>query len=178
MIRAIACVDKNWGIGKDNHLLFDLPEDMEFFKRSTTGSMVCMGYNTYLSLPGPAPLKNRENVVICPRDVEIEDVICVHTMSELAQKILSAKTDVYVIGGAMLYKSMLPYCEEVILTKVISDGGADVFFENLNEISYFELIANSGIKRSVKSKLYCILKYRNNKCGKLEDLIGGQNIQI
>ena len=72
MIRAIVCVDKNWGIGKQNGLLFNIPEDMEYFRRTTTGHIVCMGYNTLLSLPGSKPLKNRTNIIICPEGVVVD----------------------------------------------------------------------------------------------------------
>ena len=67
MIRAIVAADEKWGIGKKNDLLFRLPEDMKFFRETTLGSTVCMGYNTLLSFPGGKPLPKRKNIVICPR---------------------------------------------------------------------------------------------------------------
>ena len=69
MIRAIVAVDEKWGIGKKNGLLFDLPLDMKFFRETTSGKTVCMGYNTLLSFPNGKPLKNRKNIVICPDGV-------------------------------------------------------------------------------------------------------------
>lgn len=164
MIRAIVCVDKNWGIGKDNHLLFDIPEDMEFFKSTTTGQIVCMGYNTLLSLPSSKPLKDRINVVICPADVQVSDAITVHSLDDLLNKLKEFNhRDVYIIGGAMLYKSMLPYCDEILVTRVFADGGADVFFEDLNQNVNFDLVKNSGIKRSSTGKMYCFTIYKNLK---------------
>ena len=72
MIRAIVAVDEKWGIGKNNGLLFSLPEDMKFFRQTTSGKTVVMGYNTLLSFPGGKPLKNRVNVVLCPDGKQIE----------------------------------------------------------------------------------------------------------
>ena len=63
MIKAIVHVDKNWGIGKGNDMMFSLPLDMKFFRETTMGKVVCMGYNTLLSLPNSKPLKNRTNIV-------------------------------------------------------------------------------------------------------------------
>lgn len=65
-MRAIVVVDKNWGIGKNNDLLFSLPADMKHFRETTTGKVVVMGSNTLRSFPGGNPLKNRTNIVLWP----------------------------------------------------------------------------------------------------------------
>ena len=65
-MKTIVAVDKNWGIGKKNDLLFSLPEDMAFFRRTTLNKVCCMGYNTLLSFPGSKPLKNRTSIVLAP----------------------------------------------------------------------------------------------------------------
>ena len=140
MIRAIVAVDEKWGIGKKNGLLFDLPLDMRFFRETTSGKTVCMGYNTLLSFPNGKPLKNRKNIVICPEGVTGDGFIAVHDMSEMLEAIGKEDGDVYVIGGAYFYKSMLPYCDEVLVTKVKADGNAEVFFENLDEREDFKLV--------------------------------------
>ena len=100
MIRAIVAVDEKWGIGKKNGLLFDLPLDMRFFRETTSGKTVCMGYNTLLSFPNGKPLKNRKNIVICPEGVEGDGFIAVHSMPEMLEAISKEDGDVYVIGGA------------------------------------------------------------------------------
>ena len=140
MIRAIVAVDEKWGIGKKNGLLFDLPLDMRFFRETTSGKTVCMGYNTLLSFPNGKPLKNRKNIVICPEGIEGDGFIAVHNMPEMLEAIGKEDGDVYVIGGAYFYKSMLPYCDEVLVTKVKADGNAEVFFENLDEREDFKLV--------------------------------------
>lgn len=137
MIRAIVAADEKWGIGKKNDLLFRLPEDMKFFRETTLGSTVCMGYNTLLSFPGGKPLPKRKNIVICPEGVERDDVICVHTLEDMLSVLKMAKGDVYVIGGATFYHTMLPYCEEILVTRVAADGGAEVFFDDLDKSDSF-----------------------------------------
>lgn len=134
-MKAIVAVDKCWGIGKKNDLLFSLPADMAYFREKTLGKVVVMGSNTLKSFPGGKPLKNRTNVVLFPGGEQREDCIIVQSLDELKQKLKEYPTDdVFVIGGAMFYKTMLPYCSEVLVTKVDADGGAEVFYENLDKL--------------------------------------------
>lgn len=139
MINAIVCVDNNWGIGKNNDLLFSLKEDMKFFREKTKDKIVFCGYNTLLSFPGSKPLKNRSTIVLCPKEVERDDCFCVHDFDEAVRllKELSKTQEVFVIGGAMIYRSMLPYYDRVYVTKVDADGQAEVFFPNLDIKSDF-----------------------------------------
>ena len=160
MIRAIVAVDEKWGIGKKNGLLFDLPLDMKFFRETTSGKTVCMGYNTLLSFPNGKPLKNRKNIVICPEGVTGDGFIAVHDMPEMLEAIGKEDGDVYVIGGAYFYKSMLPYCDEVLVTKVKADGNAEVFFENLDEREDFEL-KEEGEELQTNGYTIKFTKYRN-----------------
>ena len=134
MINAIVCVDKNWGIGKNNDLLFSIKEDMKFFREKTKEKIVVCGYNTLLSFPGSKPLKGRSTIVLCPKEIKRDDCYCIHDFDELVRLIkeLSRTQEVFIIGGAMLYKSMLPYYDRVYVTKVDADGQAEVFFPNLD----------------------------------------------
>ena len=87
MIKAIVAVDKKWGVGKNNGLLFSIPEDMRFFRQKTSGKVVCMGYNTLLSFPDGKPLKNRTNIVLCSDGTpHVEGCIIVNTLSQLFEK--------------------------------------------------------------------------------------------
>ena len=160
MIRAIVAVDEKWGIGKKNGLLFDLPLDMKFFRETTSGKTVCMGYNTLLSFPNGKPLKNRKNIVICPDGITGDGFIAVHDMPEMLETIGKEDGDVYVIGGAYFYKSMLPYCDEVLVTKVKADGNAEVFFENLDEREDFEL-KEEGEELQTNGYTIKFTKYKN-----------------
>lgn len=146
-MNVIVAVDEKWGIGKNNDLLFHIPEDMNYFRTITKNKVVCMGYNTLLSLPGQNPLKNRVNIVLAPKNVERNDLIVVHDLDELFSELKKYNDDdIFVIGGGMFYKTMLPYSENVYVTKVYADGGATVFFDNLDEQKCFVKSELSEIK--------------------------------
>lgn len=140
MIIGIVAVDSKWGIGKKNDLLFHLPKDLAWFKAQTSDSIVFCGYNTLLSFPGSKPLKGRSTICLCPEGVERDDCFCIHDFEQAVKLVREiAKTkNVYVIGGGMLYNSMLSYYDEVLVTKVDADGEAEVFFPNLDENPDFE----------------------------------------
>ena len=142
-MRAIFHADKEWGIGKANGLMFSLPTDMKFFRETTNGKVVVMGLNTLRSFPNGKPLKNRVNIVLAPEDVQ-EDVITVHTLGELFEELKKYPSDdVFVIGGASVYRTLIPYCTEVLVTKVDALGGAEVFVPDLDADENFELISQS-----------------------------------
>ena len=140
MIISILNCDINFGIGKRNGLLFNLPLDMKFFRETTSGHTVAMGENTLLSFPGSKPLKNRTNIVLSKDlDHNYEGVINVHDFNEFINIIKEhgEKETVFIIGGASIYAQTLPYVDEVYLTKVNADGGAEVFFPNLDKNENF-----------------------------------------
>jgi dihydrofolate reductase len=146
MIIGVVAVDKNWGIGRLNkdtgkgELLFKLKKDMEFFKNTTMDSIVFLGWNTLLSFPGGKPLKHRSTICLCPEGIEREDCFCIHDFEKAVQlvKELAKTQNVWVIGGGMLYRSMLPYYDKVYVNKVDADGEAEVFFPNLDEYPDYE----------------------------------------
>ncbi|MBQ8427345.1 MAG: dihydrofolate reductase [Clostridia bacterium] len=143
-MKAIVAVDKNWGIGKKNDLLFSLPDDMAYFREKTLNKVVVMGSNTLKSFPGGKPLKNRTNIVLFPGGEKREDCIVVDSLDELKVELKKYPADdIFIIGGAMFYKTMLPYCSEVLVTKVDADGGAEVFYENLDKLPNWSCISES-----------------------------------
>lgn len=160
-MKAIVHADKNWGIGRGNALMFRLPADMKFFRETTTGNTVVMGGNTLRSFPGGAPLRNRTNIVLSASLPERDDCIVVRTPAGLFAAIAAARGEVYVIGGASIYKMLLPYCEEALVTRVYAEGGADTFFPDLDADKNFTL-ADEG--REVKTGGYKIrfCRYLNN----------------
>lgn len=165
MIISILNCDKKWGIGKKNGLLFSLPLDMKFFRETTKGHVVCMGENTLLSFPGSKPLKNRTNIVLSQDESHnYEGVINVHTFNDFLHEIAkySRNDDVFVIGGASIYRQTLPYVDYVLLTKVDADGGAEVFFPNLDEMSEFECV-DEGEPLDDNGIKIRFTKYVNNK---------------
>ena len=162
MIKSIVCVSENWAIGKNNDLIFNLKQDMKFFSKTTTNNIVVMGENTLLSLPGGKPLKNRINIVLCPEGHVYEGCLCFHTLESLLGYVRTIPTDqdIYVIGGGMMYRSMLPYCDEVLVTKVkeyVPD--AQVFFPNLDMDQNFEIISISDTLKE-DNKLFNFVTYR------------------
>ena len=148
MIISILNADIKWGIGRKNGLLFSLPKDMKFFRETTKGHTVCMGENTLLSFPESKPLKNRTNIVLSADESHnYEGVINVHSFDEFLKEVKkhSITDDVFIIGGASIYRQTLPYVDKVLLTKVLKDGNAEVFFVNLDENPDFELTEQSEI---------------------------------
>ncbi len=147
-MKLIVAVDKNWGIGKNNGLLFDLKLDMKHFVEHTRGKVVVMGANTLRSLPNGMPLKNRTNIVLNP-DGNIFDAIekgyiLTTSLDELLEQINAQEDkEVYVIGGAMMYHTLLPYCDTAYITKVDSDGGATVFHDNLDNLDNWTCVETS-----------------------------------
>lgn len=167
-MKAILHVDKEWGIGKRNGLMFSIPADMKFFRETTTGNVVVMGSNTLKSFPGGRPLKNRINIVLYPDGEPREDCKIVRSVEELFEEINKYESDkVFVIGGAMMYKTLLPYCDEVLVTKVDAVGGADAFFENLDNNPSFELVYESE-PQETNGYTIKFTTYRNNDVKKYE----------
>ena len=163
MIISIVCCDKYFGIGKNNHLLFSLKKDMEFFKKTTLNHTVALGKNTLLSFPNSKPLKNRKHIVLSTStNLMYDDVENVHNLDSFLNEIKkeSEKDDVFIIGGASIYQQTLEYVDKIYLTKVDADGNADVFFNNLDENKNFKIIEKSEV---IKDGHYdiCFLKYLN-----------------
>ncbi len=160
-MKAIVAVDKNWGIGKNNDLLFSIPEDMKFFRETTKGKVVVMGANTLRSFPGGNPLKNRVNIVLSTTILR-DDCMVVDSLDKLFNQIKKYPTDeVYLIGGAKLYKTLLPYCTEALVTKVDADGEATKFFENLDLLDEWTL-QNKSEKKISNGFEMVFTTYKNN----------------
>ena len=144
-MRAIVNADKNWGIGFRNQLLVHIPSDMRFFREKTTGNVVVMGRKTLESLPGGRPLADRDNIVMT-RDpaFRVKGAAVVHSVEELQQLLADIDTDrVYVIGGAEIYRLLLPYCDTAFVTRVDYVYQADAYFPDLDASPEWELTAES-----------------------------------
>ena len=141
-MKLIVNADRQWNIGSGNDLIFHIPEDMKFFRAETMGKTVIMGRKTLDSFPGGKPLKNRVNIVLCPDKKQIEGCAVAGNLDELFEEI-KKYDEVYVIGGAMTYHTLLPYCDEALITKVAADGGATVFFDNLDEMKNWSCVSES-----------------------------------
>lgn len=148
MIRAIVAVDEKWGIGRDGKLLFSVPKDMAFFRKTTSGKTVVMGRKTLESFPEGKPLKNRVNVVLSSDKKEREGCVCVSSEEELKAFLRGTEGDIFVVGGARVYAELLDYCEEIYVTKIYADGGADAFFPDLDGREDFRLVYESEADES------------------------------
>lgn len=160
-MKSIVVVDNQWGIGKNNDLLFRLKEDMKHFKEETTGKVVVMGSNTLLSLPNSQPLKNRTNIVLWPGGKR-DDVILLENLEELLKELKKYNSDdIYVIGGAMMYHTMLPYCDTALVTKVSANGGATVYYDNLDILPNWHIESSAPPIRDGEYKIQ-FLSYKNS----------------
>ena len=131
----IACIGKNNELGKKNGLIFNLKEDMKFFREKTSGHKVLMGRKTFESIGRPLP--NRENYVASREPLgELETsgkITRVSDLSAFIKKYEKSPEKVFIIGGASIYKQFLPFASELYLTEVeATDKDADAFFPNIN----------------------------------------------
>ena len=121
---AIAAMSANRVIGKDGALPWRLPEDMKFFRTVTTGHPIVMGRKTLDSLGRPLP--NRRNIVLSRNTPPVEGAEVVRSIEELDA--LGLTGDVYVIGGAEIYRLLMPRCAAVYLTVLTAEAEGDAFF--------------------------------------------------
>lgn len=142
-MKAIVAVDKEWGIGKNNDLLFHLSQDLKYFKEKTLDKVIVMGGNTLLSFPGSKPLPKRTNVVLTDVFTRDDCIVC-PTIDELSKELKKYDgEEIFIVGGAMFYRTMIDYCSEAYVTKVDEIGGAQVFFPNLDEKSNWTEVDSS-----------------------------------
>jgi dihydrofolate reductase len=128
MLIAIVAVSKNNAIGKNGKLPWHYSADMKFFRETTTGHAVVMGRKTWLSLG--KPLKNRLNIVLS-RDSNIEpqeSLVVLRDVDSVLSFSKSLTTDLFVIGGAQIYKEFMPHIERWLVTEVpLTVENADAF---------------------------------------------------
>ena len=146
MINIIAAVGKNLELGKDNKLIFAIPEDLKYFKEVTTGKTVVMGYNTYKSIGKALP--ERKNIVLTKKDIILDNVFVCNDYED----ILSLKEEVFVIGGEQIYKLFLPYADNLYLTEIDKTEEADTFFPEFDKSLYD--------KETIKENSYNNLNYK------------------
>lgn len=141
-MNAIAAVSSAWGIGKDNKLLFRIPEDMRHFRALTTGGIIIMGRKTLQSMPGGNPLPNRRSIVLShSQSLMPAGVKVAHSIEEVLRMVEHEDPGkVWVCGGGEIYSALLPYCQLCHITKVHANPPCDTFFPNLDEMPEWELM--------------------------------------
>lgn len=133
MLRAIAAVSRDGGLGRDGDLLFSIPEDLHRFKALTLGGTVIMGRSTLDSLPGGRGLPGRRNLVLSRNPAFRRENVEVFRNPEQLLSALGPDEDAWVIGGAEVYALFFPVCSELYLTQVDAAPPADRFFPALGE---------------------------------------------
>ena len=162
-MKAIVAVDLNWGIGCKGKLLQSIPEDMKFFKEKTIGNVVVMGRETFESLSGKNPLKDRVNIVLTRSESFNDDrlIIC-NSIDEVLNELQKYENDkIFIIGGESVYKQFLSYCDELYITKIYNRYKADKFFPNIHTMSNWDLVEESEVKE-YNDVRYVFSTYKNN----------------
>ena len=113
---------------------------MKFFRETTKGNIVVMGRKTLESFPQGQPLQKRVNIVISKNpDYQVKGAVVVHSVEEAIEECKKYDGEIYVIGGESIYRSMLPYCDTALVTKIDHAYAADTYFPNLDEDAEWEL---------------------------------------
>lgn len=146
MVSVIVAVAENGVIGDKNSLLWHISEDLRNFKRVTSGHPVVMGRKTFESLGRPLP--NRRNVVITRQDIAIEGCDVVHSLEE-ALGLFPAEEEVFVIGGAQIYREAMPLADRFYLTRVHRAYEGDTSFPEWSA-SEWRLTASEHFERGEK----------------------------
>lgn len=158
---AIAAVDKNWAIGNKGQLLISLPEDQKgVFKKYTAGHTVVFGRKTLETFPGQRLLPNRVNVILSRNfDFEKEGAVILHSVDELEDFLDLTADDVYLIGGATMYNSLIGLCDKAIITSIRAEFEADCYFPNLDEDPSWELTEEEPPVMSEKGVEFTVRHY-------------------
>lgn len=144
MISIIAAIGKNRELGYKNDLIWKLKGDMAYFKKTTLNHTVIMGRNTYESIGRPLP--NRENIVISSKPIDN-----VKTVSD-PSLCLSYKEDeeVFIIGGASIYKYFIPYADKLYLTEINDEKEADVYFPEFNHDDFVKEEVEKRVENEIE----------------------------
>lgn len=148
-ISMIACVGKNLELGKNNDLIWHLPNDLKYFRKTTSGKTVIMGRRTFDSLPGILP--KRRNIVLQMKDEDKIDGVEIFNDIESILEAVKNEEEAFIIGGASIYKQFLKYANKLYLTEVDKECiDADVYFPKFNKNLYNKKIVGNNEENGVK----------------------------
>lgn len=162
MLSIIVAKAKNNIIGKNNQLIWELPEDLKRFKEITTGHTIIMGRKTFESLGRVLP--NRKHVVFSQNPdfkVNDENVQVVHSMLEIQEYIENTEEN-FVIGGAMIYNLLMPYVTKMYVTEINKEFEGDSFFPRINTEIWQETSREKGQKDEKNELDYDYVIYEKN----------------
>lgn len=130
-VSMIAAIGKNNELGKNNNLIWHLPNDLKFFKKTTMGKDIIMGSNTFYSLPKLLP--GRKHIVLTSKNIDNAQILVLHNKEELLEYLRTIKKEVMIIGGESIYTQMLEYADKLYLTEIDAiSSEADVYFPTIN----------------------------------------------
>ena len=138
MVSIIVAIAQNGTIGDKNSLLWHIKEDMRFFRTTTSGHAVVMGRKTFESL-GSRPLPKRTNIVITRADRVFEGELTAHSLEE-AIRLAEGDEEIFIIGGAQIYREALRIADRMYITRVMHDYEGDTSFPDI-DLSEWELVA-------------------------------------
>lgn len=161
MLTIIAAAAENNALGKDNDLVWHLPDDFKRFKKLTTGHHIIMGRKTFESFPKPLP--NRTHIVITrQQDYDNENCIVVHNLKD-ALAFASKDEQPFIIGGGEIYKQSLSYADKIELTRVHGEFEADTYFPEL-DMNDWELVHEEFHEKDEKHNYaFSYLTYERKK---------------
>ncbi len=145
----IAAIGKNRELGRDNKLLWGIPDDLKRFKELTSGHPIIMGRKTFESIGKPLP--NRTNIIVTrDENFKRDGCVVVNSIEDAFKKAKALDKEIFVIGGAQIYKQSLPYVKKLYLTLINEEADADTFFppyeeEFIKKLAHKERVHN-GIK--------------------------------
>ena len=163
MLSIIVAKAKNNIIGKENKLIWHLPEDLKHFKELTTGHTMIMGRKTFESLGRLLP--NRKHVVFSQNpDFKVDDknVEIVHSMLQI-QEYIENEEENFVIGGAMIYNLLMPYVTKLYVTQINKDFEGDTFFPKIDENVWKEVSREKGLKNEENNLDYEFIMYERGR---------------
>ena len=145
MLSIIVAIAKNNVIGKDNKLIWHIPEDLKRFKKITTRKTIIMGRNTFLSLGRVLP--ERKHVVLTHLKETVSDdpqVKTVYSIDDLKEYIENDQEN-FVIGGAMMYKTLMPYANKMYITEIDQEFEGDVYFPEIDKNEWEVIEKTPGV---------------------------------
>ncbi len=163
-MKAIAAVDRNWGIGYRGELLVSLPEDQKgTFRAYTLGGTVVYGRKTLETFPGMRLLPGRRNIILSRNlDYRVEGATVMHDIFEVLRYEKShPKEAIWIIGGEDVYRQFLPYCEEAVITRIDHTFVADAFLPNLDYSPSWDVFDESDVVHTDKGYDFTVYRYHN-----------------
>ena len=151
MISMISSVGKNNELGKNNSLIWHFKDDMKFFKDTTMNHTVVMGLNTYKSLPGDLP--GRHIIVVSFESVNGVDTV--NGIEPIIAKYKDSEEEIFICGGASIYRQFLPYASKLYLTEIDAIcNDADTFFPEFDKDEWTKIFLEEHNAKDINFNMY------------------------